>query len=127
MEYNVVIAGCRDYTDYAEAAAFLDEILPGLVPGGSEPVFFSGKCRGADALGERYAREHGFRVVAYPADWSLGRRAGPLRNERMAHDADAVVCFWDGQSRGTASMIRYARQYGRALRVFRIDEKTKTD
>ncbi|MBQ8495398.1 MAG: DUF2493 domain-containing protein [Clostridia bacterium] len=78
----------------------------------------SGGCRGADKLGERYAEENGIPTERYSADWQrYGRAAGPKRNEEMAKAADLVICFWDGNSRGTASLIACATKNGKTVRV----------
>lgn len=62
--------------------------------------------RGADALGEHWATAHGIPVERFPADWDKhGRAAGPIRNEAMAREGDALVVFWDGESRGSYSML----------------------
>jgi hypothetical protein len=37
----------------------------------------------------------------------------------MAEYADAFVCFWDGESKGTADMIRVARVYKLQVRVIK--------
>lgn len=75
-------------------------------------------ARGADLLGEKYAVERGYHVDRYPADWNgLGKRAGYIRNEQMARNADALVAFWDGQSRGTKHMIDLASRYGLKIRI----------
>jgi hypothetical protein len=70
----------------------------------------SGGCRGTDRLGERYARERGFLVRVFEADWDgpHGRNAGPLRNANMAIYCDALLAIKiDGvESRGTDDMIR---------------------
>ncbi len=72
-------------------------------------------------MGERYAKENGFEVERYEADWKrFGRSAGPKRNLEMAKDCDYVICFWDGKSRGTASMISYAKQFNKQLRIKKI-------
>lgn len=76
----------------------------------------SGTCRGVDQLGERWAEENGVAIARFPADWSLGKKAGPLRNEQMAVYADAAIILWDGVSRGTRSMIKLAKKHG--LTVF---------
>lgn len=79
-----------------------------------------GLARGADTLGTHYARERGIQVLEFPADWErLGRRAGMVRNLQMLEAADAVVAFWDGQSRGTAHTIGEAKKRGLPLRVVR--------
>ena len=83
-------------------------------------VVVCGKAKGADTLGEQYAKERGYVVAYYPADWEkYGKRAGFIRNEQMAKNADALVAFWDGKSRGTKSMIELAQRYGLKIRIKR--------
>ena len=84
----------------------------------SDAKFVSGKARGADSLGERYARENNYKIAEFPAKWNeFGKRAGYIRNEEMAKYADACVCFWDYQSKGTKHMINLAKAYSLKLRV----------
>lgn len=115
MTKRIVIAGCRNYCYYEEAKSYIDLCLSDIRKG-NEIVIVSGGASGADALGERYAAENGFRVEKYPADWqTYGRAAGPIRNRQMAEIADGIICFWDGKSRGTRSMIDYAQQYDKPV------------
>lgn len=70
-------------------------------------VVLSGRCSGADALGEAAAIRAGIRVRACRAEWEEhGPSAGPLRNRHMAQQADAVLLLPGGK--GTASMHREA-------------------
>lgn len=81
-------------------------------------VFLSGGCRGADMLGERYAKENDYEIIRYNAEWDkYGAAAGPKRNLAMAADCDYVICFWDGKSRGTASMIKQAEKCGKPVKI----------
>ena len=117
---RIIVAGGRDFTDYALLSETLDVILKRYTL--REVQIVSGCCRGADALGERYAREHGIPVVRFPADWqAYGKAAGPIRNRKMAEYASEgegiLVAFWDGKSRGTASMIRLAEKYGLRIKT----------
>ena len=117
MIKRVIIAGCRYYNNYEEAKAFIDFCLSNIRKK-NEIVILSGGARGADAIGERYAEENGFSIEKYPADWEkYGRSAGPRRNEKMAEISDYVICFWDGKSRGTKSMIEYAKKYNKPLKI----------
>lgn len=69
-------------------------------------------------MGERYARERGFQLRRFPADWEQhGKSAGHIRNAKMADNADALIAFWDGESKGTKNMIDNARRKGLAVRV----------
>ena len=101
--FRVIIAGGRDFDDYRLLSETMDSLLRNIT---EEIIVVCGKTRGADTLGEKYAKERGYRVDYYPADWKrFGKRAGYLRNEQMAQNADALVAFWDGESRGTNLMI----------------------
>ena len=51
-------------------------------------------------LGERYAKENGYSIDRYPAEWKeYGKKAGIMRNAVMADNADALIAYWDGISR----------------------------
>lgn len=120
MIKRIVIAGCRDYTNYDEAKEYIDFCISNIRRE-NEIIIISGGAKGADALGERYAKENGFAVERYSADWdTYGRSAGPRRNKQMAEVCDCVICFWDGISRGTKTMIEYAKQYGKPVRIKKI-------
>lgn len=117
MIKRVVIAGCRDYNNYDEAKQYIDFCLVDIKKE-NDIIIVSGCASGADAIGERYAEENGLKVEKYPADWTkYGRSAGPKRNEQMAQISDLVICFWDEKSRGTKSMIEYAKKYGKAVKI----------
>ncbi len=120
MIKRVVIAGCRNYENYDEAKTFIDFCLSNI-RNENEIIIISGGCRGADAIGERYAKENGFKIEKYPADWAkYGKSAGPIRNEQMAQIADYVISFWDTKSKGTKSMIEYAIKYNKPIKIKKI-------
>ena len=115
--FRVIIAGTRSFNDYELLRDSCNNLL-------SEKqrthtvVVISGTARGADQMGERYARERGFQLRRFPADWEqYGKSAGHIRNAKMADNADALIAFWDGESKGTKNMIDNARRKGLALRV----------
>lgn len=120
---KVIIAGTRDFDNYELLKQKMDKILAARVRNNEEIIIVSGTARGADKLGERYARERGYTIKRFPADWDKnGKRAGYIRNEEMAKYADACVCFWDETSRGTKHMIDLATRYKLALRVIKYNK-----
>ncbi len=120
MIKRVVIAGCRDYYNYDEAKIYIDFCLSNIRRG-NDVIIVSGCASGADAIGERYERENGFKVEKYPANWGkYGKGAGPMRNRKMAEVCDYVICFWDGKSRGTRSMIEFAKECNKPVRIKKI-------
>ncbi len=115
--FRVIIAGGRDFSDYDLLKATMDKLLANIT---DEITVVCGQARGADILGEQYAKERGYAVDYYPADWKqYGKRAGHLHNEQMAQNADALAAFWDGKSRGTKNMIELAKRYGLKVRIKR--------
>ena len=56
----------------------------------------SGGAKGADQLGERYAKEEGLELTRILPDWKgRGKRAGLERNTDIVAQADYVLAFWD--------------------------------
>lgn len=104
---KVIIAGGREFNDYK----FIKESIIKLNLNISEIV--SGKSKGVDTMGEQYALENNIPIKTFPANWEKhGRAAGPIRNKEMADYADVLISFWNGQSKGTKSMIELAKKKG---------------
>lgn len=119
---KLIIAGCREGFVYSSVEdAFLKATERIGVKAITEIV--SGTARGVDTHGEAIAKKYGIRVAKFPADWDrFGKRAGYLRNEKMAEYADALLACWDGKSRGTKHMIDLAREHGLKVFVYKQDD-----
>ena len=77
---------------------------------------------------ERYAISNGYAVERHPAKWQLyGKAAGPIRNRTMIMSADYVICFWDYQSRGTASLIEYAKEFNKPIRIKKVSSYASSE
>lgn len=113
---KVIIAGSRDYHNYetvCQAIANSNFIID---------VILSGGASGVDELGAKYALENDIPLETYPAEWHVhGKAAGPIRNRKMAENADALIAIWDGQSKGTKNMIETAMHYNLVIHVLRLD------
>ena len=117
-KYRVIVAGCRDFTDYELLKEKCNFYLQDKKP--ENVIIVSGHASGADALGERYAQERGFGLETFSADWKAhGRAAGPIRNAQMASVAHALIAFWDGKSRGVMNMIDTAKKHNLQVAVVR--------
>ena len=116
---KVIIAGSRNFEDYEKLVAVCDKVLYEVA---SRPVtIFSGGATGTDHLVERYAHERGYSLRTFKADWKhYGKSAGPIRNYSMAQEADMVICFWNGLSKGTKHMISVAKSKKLKLKIIMI-------
>lgn len=126
-ELRIIIAGSRNFNDYE----LLKKEVINIVKNSSKPKQFikiiSGRARGADTLGECFAKEFGLEIKEFPADWDrLGKRAGYVRNAEMAKFAmedenyGVLIAFWDGKSKGTKHMIDLAEKYGLKIHIVRF-------
>jgi len=116
MKY--IIAGMRDFHDYEYFRAYMKLLSPFLEI--TEVV--SGGAKGVDAMGEYWSKENDIKLKVFTAEWDkLGKRAGHVRNHKMAMYADGLIAFWNGSSRGTADMIKTAQKEGLEGYVVRTD------
>lgn len=114
---KTIIAGGRDITEYKHVEC--------AVKGSGFDIteVVSGCARGADTLGEMWAKRNGAPLAKFPADWEgLGRKAGHIRNCQMGDYAEALIALWDGESRGTKHMIDYATKKGLKVYVHYVKE-----
>lgn len=114
---RVIIAGGRDFNNYD----FLKEKVTKALQNFSDDdiIVVCGEAKGADSLGKQLAMEMGWEVHSFPADWeTYGKRAGHIRNRAMAQNADALIAFWDGKSRGTKGMIEFATEAKLLTKVY---------
>lgn len=114
---KIVIAGSRYFEDYKIIREYALYCLK--QENLSDPIcILSGGGRGVDACGERFSKEMGFQLKLFPADWNKYKRAaGPIRNKAMVQEADIVICFWDKKSKGTKSLIDFARKESKKVYI----------
>ena len=116
-DYRVVIFGSRGFNDYKLLKEKCDTYLKNKKQT-HNVIIVSGHAKGADTLGEQYAKENGYKVEVYPAKWKeLGIKAGFIRNEQMADISNAAIGFWDGESHGTKHMIDYCTKKGLNVKI----------
>jgi hypothetical protein len=78
----------------------------------------AGEASGVDDAAQQFAKKYGIPFEEYRADWNThGRSAGPLRNERMAKEADVTLAIRLDSSKGTSDMIERAKKHNHHLYV----------
>ena len=102
------IVGSRQLTG-VNLDAYLPEGVTEIVSGGA---------RGVDACARMYAQAHGIPITEFLPDYPRYGRGAPFRrNLEIVTHADAVLAFWDGQSRGTRHTIELCRAAGMPVTV----------
>ena len=78
----------------------------------------SGGAVGVDACAAEYAREKQLKLTVFlPQYESYGRAAPIIRNKQIVDYADKIIVFWDGTSKGTLSVIQYAKSTGKPCEI----------
>ena len=113
---RILITGSRDWGDGShDERTRLETALQALWGSyGPTAVLVSGACpTGADSLAEALWQSWGGEVEQHPADWRMGRSAGPKRNRRMVDSgADICLAFIRNGSRGASGCARMAEEAG---------------
>lgn len=113
---KVGVVGSRSFTDYCLMESVLDNIS-------SISKIISGGAIGADKLAERYAKEHDISLVIFKLDWNTyGKSAGVIRNKTIVENSDAIVAFWDGESKGTQHTINIAKDSGKNINIIQFNK-----
>lgn len=106
----VLVTGDRNWQDVQKVRDALKK-LP------KNTTIVHGAAKGADSIADKVAKELGFTIIPYKADWQLyGRAAGPIRNRQMFNEnhPDLVIAFHPdlSKSKGTRDMVNYAKAQG---------------
>lgn len=102
---KVSVIGSRNYDDKDRLFDYLDSKIDKI------DLIVSGGAIGADELAHEWAKSRGKSILIHYPDWKKeGKIAGFKRNKKIIDDAEIVVCFWDGVSRGTKSSIGLAKE-----------------
>ena len=123
MKNRIIIAGSRNCPE--DSAILKDKINKMLLHIDCyDAEIVSGTCKGADILGENYAKDNNLPIKQFPADWDKhGKKAGYIRNKEMAEYATHLIALWDGESKGTKMMIDLAKRNGLKVRVIEIGKQ----
>ena len=105
---KIAVVGSRNLTDV---------IIDNYIPSDAEEIV-SGGAVGVDACAAEYARASGLKLTEFLPEYKKHGRAAPIvRNKQIVDYADKVIVFWDGSSRGTLSVIKYAEKQAKPIEV----------
>jgi predicted Rossmann fold nucleotide-binding protein DprA/Smf involved in DNA uptake len=109
---KIAVVGSRGFRDTRLVDRKLSEMKPALV--------ISGGAKGADQLGETWARRNGIETLIFHPDHKKYKHPYHHRNRLIAEACDVLVAFWDGRSSGTKYTIEYARRIGKPVVIVRF-------
>ena len=123
-KFKIIIAGDREFNNFSLAKEIINQVL--LEKNLHNVCVVSGGIKGADSLGEEFAKLNGCDLKVFKANWMVyHEKAGTLRDEEMIKFSDAAILFWNGESMGTHNMITLATENNKTLFVVYYDKYTQ--
>jgi hypothetical protein len=104
---KIAIIGSRNIVtaDLSKYVSYDDEIV-------------SGGAIGIDSCASEYAKRNGLKLTVFLPEYNRYGRAAPiLRNKKIVEYSDKIIAFWDGSSKGTLSVIKYAEKIGKPCEI----------
>ena len=78
----------------------------------------SGGAVGVDCCAAEYAKKNGIRLTEFLPQYERYGRAAPIvRNKEIVDYSDKIIAFWNGKSKGTLSVIKYAQKTGKPCEI----------
>jgi len=97
---KILVCGSRNYNEKDTIYNILNLInFKYLIEGG---------CIGADLIAKKYCIEKNKKYIEIKANWNLGKKAGPIRNNEMIKlEPNLVIAFSNDikSSKGTKNMV----------------------
>lgn len=109
---KVAIVGSRNLTNIT-----LDQYISKEVE-----EIVSGGAVGVDLCAAEYAKNNGLKLTEFLPQYERYGRAAPIvRNKEIVNYADKIIVFWNGSSKGSLSVINYAKKIGKPVEVIICD------
>ncbi|MBV5326158.1 MAG: DUF2493 domain-containing protein [Chlorobium sp.] len=107
---RIAVVGSRNFSDYELLKETMLKFTPSKI--------VSGGAKGADTLAENYAREYQIDTLIFKPDYKkYGRVAPIIRNATIIDNANIVVAFWNGKSKGTKNAIDNAKRKMKVVKI----------
>lgn len=109
---KIGIIGSREFDNYTQVKDVMNEYVDKV------EVIVSGGAKGADMLGEMWAKENNKETLIFLPEWDkYGKRAGFIRNQDIVKNSNLVIAFWNGVSKGTKSSIDLCAKFGIPVKI----------
>ena len=119
---NIAVVGSREFKDKEFVFTILNQFFDNQLMYGdisSDYILVSGGANGVDSWAEEFWRKNTGTCIIFKPDWNkYGKRAGFLRNELIIKEADMILAFWDGQSKGTKHSIDLAIEAKKLINIY---------
>ena len=105
---KLAIVGSRNLTNIV-LDRYISEEVEEIVSGGAV---------GVDLCAAEYAKNNAIKLTEFLPEYERYGRAAPIvRNKKIVDYSDKIIVFWNGESKGTLSVINYAKKTGKPIEI----------
>lgn len=99
---KLLVSGYRNFFDYE----IISREMKNILEKDTDHTVIHGGCFGVDTIAGKVSEENNWNVQIFNADWSIGKKAGPIRNQKMIDEGkpDFALLFLSEKSKGTLDM-----------------------
>ncbi len=119
---KIAVVGSREFASEKFVKRKVDALCKKFGNMNAPLYIISGGARGVDSWAEGVADNWqglGVEKMIFQANWQrYGKRAGFLRNQLIIDEANYVIAFWDGKSKGTKHSIDLAIKGNKPIDIY---------
>lgn len=105
---KIAVIGSRDMMPN------VDKIIRDIQKITENPIIISGGAKGTDTQAKKAAQKMQWDYIEYRPNYELyGKPAPMIRNKKIIDQAEYVLAYWNGESKGTAQAVEYAKKKGK--------------
>lgn len=121
---KICILGSRSIDKAETVIPIIDKFIKDHVSG--SPIILSGGAKGVDQITKAYAKANAIPLIEFlpyhllDNNVEFSSKYFFIRNKQMIDNADKVLVFWDGKSKGTEYGIKYSQKKGIPVMVLKV-------
>ena len=111
---KVAVIGSRNLLPF-DLGKYIPESVSEIISGGA---------KGVDSMAKNYAITHNIILTEYLPEYNRYGKGAPLkRNIKIIEEANRVIAFWDGKSKGTKFVIEECKKRGKEIDVYVMENQ----
>lgn len=112
---KLAIIGSRTFNNYNLLKETLEQYKSKITK------VISGGAKGADSLGEQWAKENNIQTQIFYPDWDKYQKAaGFIRNKDIIENCDVCIAFWDEVSIGTKHSLSLCEKLNKPYKIIKF-------
>ena len=113
---KVAVVGSRNFNDKELIYSVLDNLKRYYKAFEKYDLIISGGAVGTDNLAEGYANENKIKTQIFIPDYIKHLQGAPIRrNLLIVKEAELIVLFWDGKSKGSKNVLTTANKLNKPV------------